>query len=160
MKRTPAKPADNLSPFGGAASAGDPAEAAVEDRGLVVLSTPVDELPPVLAGHLTSAQQNRAESFYRGVAGMFERWATRRGSSHTQRAYRRDVLSFVEFLSIKWPEQAEHLLRASVGDVQRWRDAMKEQSKAPKTPAPSANPILDSRGRSRQAIAATIRAPS
>jgi len=29
---------------------------------------------------------------------MFERWAARRGSSHTQRADRRDVLSFVEFL--------------------------------------------------------------
>jgi integrase/recombinase XerC len=64
---------------------------------------------------------------------MFERWAARRGSSHTQRAYRRDVLSFVEFLGIQWPEQAEQLLRASVGDVQRWRDSMREQKKAPKT---------------------------
>ncbi len=64
---------------------------------------------------------------------MFERWATRRGSSHTQRAYRRDVLSFVEFLGLDWPEQAERLLRASVADVQRWRDAMREESKAPKT---------------------------
>jgi integrase/recombinase XerC len=43
------------------------------------------------------------------------------------------VLSFVEFLGIQWPDEAEHLLRASVGDVQRWRDAMREESKAPKT---------------------------
>jgi integrase/recombinase XerC len=104
-----------------------------DDRGLAVLSTPVDELPPVLVGHLTPALQARAEGFYRSVAEMFERWAARRGSSHTQRAYRRDVLSFVEFIGIQWPEQAEQLLRASVGDVQRWRDAMRGQNKAPKT---------------------------
>jgi hypothetical protein len=167
MKRTPATTADNLSPVGRAVSADDPAETAVDDRDLVVLSTRADEpavqptlasdsaarrapesrdsgaaahagsakeeLPPVLAGHLPPALQARAESFYRGVAEMFERWAARRGSSHTQRAYRRDVLSFVEFLSIQWPEQAEQLLRASVRDVQRWRDAMRAESKAPKT---------------------------
>jgi len=66
---------------------------------------------------------------------MFERWAARHGSSHTRRAYRRDVLSFVEFLGLRWPQQAEELLRASVADVQRWRDAMREQQKAPKTRA-------------------------
>jgi Phage integrase, N-terminal SAM-like domain len=44
-----------------------------------------------------------------------------------------DVLSCVQFIGIQWPHEAEHLLRASVGDVQRWRDAMREQSKAPKT---------------------------
>ena len=64
---------------------------------------------------------------------MFERWAARHGSSHTWRAYRRDVLSFAEFMGIRWPEGAEQLLRASVADVQYWRDAMREQSKAPKT---------------------------
>jgi site-specific recombinase XerD len=133
MKKTSATPADNLSPLAGAVTVSDPAKTAAHDRDLVVLSIPVDELPPVLAGHLTPAQQARAEGFYRGVAEMFERWAARRGSSHTQRAYRRDVLSFVEFFGIQWPDEAEHLLRASVGDVQRWRDAMKEQSKAPKT---------------------------
>jgi hypothetical protein len=89
------------------------------------------EMPPVLVGHATPALQARAKSFYRGVAEMFERWAARHGSSHTRRAYRRDVLSFVEFMSLRWPEQAEELLRASVADVQRWRDAMREQSKAP-----------------------------
>jgi integrase/recombinase XerC len=133
MKKTPAALAVNLSPIGGAVPADDYAEIAADDHALVVLSTPVDELPPVLSGHLTPALQVRAESFYRGVAEMFERWATRRGSSHTQRAYRRDVLSFVEFLGIHWPEQAEQLLRASIGDVQRWRDTMRAESKAPKT---------------------------
>jgi site-specific recombinase XerD len=113
MKKTPASPAD--------------------DRDLVVLSTPIDELPQVLAGHLTPVLQTRADSFYRGVADMFERWAARRQSSHTCRAYRRDVLSFVEFLGIDWPKQAELLLRASVADVQRWRDAMRAHSQAPKT---------------------------
>jgi len=53
------------------------------------------EMPPVLAGHATPALKARAESFYRGVAEMFERWASRHGSSHTRRAYRRDVQSFV-----------------------------------------------------------------
>ena len=131
MKRTPASPADTLSPLGGAVPAHDPAESAANDRDPVALSTPADEPPPVLAGHLTPALQARAESFYRGVAEMFERWAARRGGSHTRRAYRRDILSFVEFLGIRWPEQAEQMLRASVADVQRWRDAMREQSKAP-----------------------------
>jgi site-specific recombinase XerD len=165
MKSTPASPADNLSPFGGAVISD---EVAGNDRDLVVLSTPADEppvvessladdsaaghapqsgdrgaaihagsvkkeMPPVLAGHAMPALQAHAESFYRGVAEMFERWAARHGSSHTRRAYRRDVLSFVEFLSLRWPEQAEELLRASVADVQRWRDAMRGQSKAPKT---------------------------
>src|SRR5215469_8721019 len=167
MKRTPASPADTLSPRGGAVRPHDPAETAADDRGLVILSTPaeeqpavqsspagngtaghapqsrdngaaahagsVKEMPPVLAGHFTPALKARVESFYRGVAGMFERWAARHGSSHTRRAYRRDVLSFVDFLGLRWPQQAEELLRASVADVQHWRDAMREQSKAPKT---------------------------
>jgi len=39
------------------------------------------EMPPALAGHATPALQARAESFYRGVAEMFEHWAARHGSS-------------------------------------------------------------------------------
>ena len=91
------------------------------------------EIPPVLVGHFIPALQARAERFYCSVAEMFERWASRHGSSHTRRAYRRDVLSFVEFMDLHWPQQAEELLRASVADVQHWLDAMREQSKAPKT---------------------------
>jgi site-specific recombinase XerD len=40
-------------PLGGAVPARDSADIAADDRDLVVLSTPADELPPVLAGHLT-----------------------------------------------------------------------------------------------------------
>ncbi len=57
----------------------------------------------------------------------------RRPSHHTQRAYRRDVLSFVDFLGLIWPRDAFRLLLASVADVQRWRDAMMTATKAPKT---------------------------
>jgi hypothetical protein len=133
MKRTPASPADNLSPLGDAVLVSDAAETAADDRTLVVLTTPADELPPVLVGHATPAQQARAESFYRGVAELFERWAARRPSHHTQRAYRRDVLSFVDFLGLNWPQDAFRLLLASVADVQRWHDAMMAATKAPKT---------------------------
>jgi hypothetical protein len=75
----------------------------------IILSAP-DELPPVLAGQLTPQIRARTESFYAGVAEMFERWVARRPSPHTQRAYRRDVLSFAEFRGIVWPEQAAKLL--------------------------------------------------
>jgi integrase/recombinase XerC len=124
MKKNPS--ADPfLSPSGGAV--------APPEREPIVLSTPVDELPPVLAGHLTPQVRARAESFYGGIAEMFERWAARRPSPHTQRAYRRDVLGFVEFLGISWPREAFRLLQASVADVQAWRDAMAAATRAPKT---------------------------
>jgi site-specific recombinase XerD len=128
-------PADDLSAVQ-SSRAGDGAAGHAPqsgDSGAAAHARSLKEMPPVLAGHLTPALKARAESFYRGVAEMFERWAARRGSAHTRRAYRRDVLSFVEFMSLRWPEQVEELLRASVADVQRWRDAMRAQGKAPKT---------------------------
>src|SRR5580698_6650423 len=88
------------------------AKTQAEDQSLIVLSAP-DELPPVLAGHQTPEVRARTESFYGSVAGMFERWVARRPSPHTQRAYRRDVLSFVDFLGIDWPADAYRLLLAS-----------------------------------------------
>jgi hypothetical protein len=132
MKRTAASPAHNLSPLGGAVLVSDATETAADDRNLVVLRDS-DELPPILAGHQTPQLRARAQSFYAGVAELFERWAARRPSHHTQRAYRRDVLSFIDFLGLSWPEEAFRLLLASVADVQRWRDAMMAASKAPKT---------------------------
>src|SRR6266851_1679863 len=132
MKRTSASPADNLSPLGAAVLVSDAAETAADERNLVVLRDP-DELPPILAGHLTPQLRARAESFYAGVAELFERWVARRPSHHTQRAYRRDVLSFVDFLGLTWPQEAFRLPLASVADVQRWRDAMMAATKAPKT---------------------------
>jgi site-specific recombinase XerD len=107
-------------------------DAADHQRQPIILSAP-DELPPVLAGQLTPQIRARTESFYAGVAEMFERWVARRPSPHTQRAYRRDVLSFAEFRGIVWPEQAAKLLLASVADVQGWRDRMMAETKAPKT---------------------------
>jgi site-specific recombinase XerD len=103
-----------------------------DNRNLVVLGVE-HELPPVLAGHLTPKVRVQAEDFYGGVAEMFERWVARRPSPHTQRAYRRDILSFVEHLGITWPQEAFRLLQASVADVQGWRDAMMAETKAPKT---------------------------
>ena len=132
MKRTSASPVDNLSPLGDAVLVSDAAETATDERNLVVLRDP-DELPPILAGHLTPQLRARAESFFAGVAELFERWVARRPSHHTQRAYRRDVLSFVDFLGLIWPQEAFRLLLASVADVQRWRDAMMAATKAPKT---------------------------
>jgi site-specific recombinase XerD len=110
---------------------GTQAETMAEDRNLTVLSAS-DELPPVLAGHQTPEIRARAESFYAGVAELFERWVARHPSPHTQRAYRCDVLSFVDFLGVRWPQEAFRLLLASVADVHGWRDTMAE-TKAPKT---------------------------
>ena len=121
--------------FGDAVLVSDAAETAADDRNLVVLNDP-DELPPILAGHLTPQRRARAQSFYAGVAELFERWAARRPGRHTQRAYRRDVLSFIDFLGLLWPQDAFRLLLASVADVQRWRDAMMAATKAPQDPQP------------------------
>jgi hypothetical protein len=106
-----------------------------DDRNLVVLSAP-DELPPVLAGHQTPEIRARAESLYAGVAELFERWVARRPSPHTQRAHRRDVLSFVDFLGLPWPQEAFRLLLASVAGVHSWRDSMMAETKAPQDPQP------------------------
>src|SRR6266853_1241904 len=64
--------------------AGPRAQASADDRNLIVLSAP-DELPPVLVGHVTPQVRARAESFYDGIAELFERWVARRPSPHTQR---------------------------------------------------------------------------
>jgi hypothetical protein len=60
------------------------------------------ELPPVVTGHESPAVQRKAESFYMSVAHMFQTWVERSENYHTQRAYKRDVLSFLEFLGIDW----------------------------------------------------------
>ncbi len=83
MKTKPPPPSavsNTLSPLGRAVLLSDAAETAADDRHLVVLSTPADELPPILAGHQTPQLRARAESFYAGVAEMFERWVARRPS--------------------------------------------------------------------------------
>ena len=100
------------------------------------LSVAVDSkagMPPLLAGHETEETRQRVESFYSQVAEIFERWVTRSASPHTQRAYRRDVQTFVEFMDWVWPDKAWRFLTATIGDVSSWRELMIEQDRAPKT---------------------------
>ena len=54
-------------------------------------------------------------------------------SKHTQRAYRQDVMDFVRFLGIRWPDESTRLFTVSVADVLAFRDQMLAESKAPKT---------------------------
>ena len=79
-------------------------------------------LPPVLAGRATPAVERQVGSFYASVAEVFERWVARRDSKHTRRAYRQDVMAFVESLGIRWPDDAMRLFTVSVADVQDFRD--------------------------------------
>ena len=110
-------------------------------------ASPQDDapMPPVLAGHATPELTARVEDFYRSVATMFEAWLARRKSENTRRAYRRDVMDFVEFLGVAWPEidasgrltgpdESSRLLQATVPSVQAWRDYLyDERNLAPNT---------------------------
>src|SRR5262245_21078487 len=100
---------------------------------LVPVSESVRDLPPILVGRYSPAVEAQVNNFYGSVAEIFERWVTRRSSRHTQRAYRQDVMDFVEFLGIRWPEESTRLFTVSVADVLAFRDLMLEESKAPKT---------------------------
>ena len=91
------------------------------------------ELPPILVGRLTPAVEAQVGSFYGSVADIFERWVTRRQSLHTQRAYRQDVMDFVQFLGLRWPEESTRLFTVSVAEVLAFRDRMVNEAKAPKT---------------------------
>ena len=91
------------------------------------------ELPPILAGATTPAIRHRVEQFFFSVASIFESWVSRRQSPHTQRAYREDVMAFVKFMGITWPEQATSLLSVSIKDVLAFRDFLLSQNAAPKT---------------------------
>ena len=100
---------------------------------VVLGSDSAAQLPPILVGHATPAVVKQVENFYSSIAEIFGSWVKRRESPHTQRAYRKDVMTFVEFLGIDWPNHAHELLKASVADVQAWRDQMHADGKAPKT---------------------------
>src|SRR5580704_1353356 len=90
-------------------------------------------LPPILAGQFTPETQERVERFYFSVDAIFETWVKRRQSKHTQRAYREDIMAFVNFTGIRWPEDAGQLLQVSVTDVLAFRDRVREDGAAPKT---------------------------
>jgi site-specific recombinase XerD len=64
---------------------------------------------------------------------MFEVWVNRRKSEHTRRAYRGDVMAFVEFRAFAWPQESALLLRVSILDVQAFKDDMVKHGAAPKT---------------------------
>lgn len=79
-------------------------------------------LPPILARRATPAMVERVQQFYFSLASLFEAWVTRRQSAHTQRAYREDIMSFVRFVGINWPEEATALFSISVKDVLAFRE--------------------------------------
>jgi site-specific recombinase XerD len=90
-------------------------------------------LPPVIAGTHTPEIESRVENFYNSIAAIFEAWANRRKSVHTRRAYRGDIMAFVEFRGFEWPKDAARLLRVSILDVQAFREHMANHGGAPKT---------------------------
>jgi site-specific recombinase XerD len=100
---------------------------------LVLASDSKAELPPILLGRYTPEVAAQVGSFYGSVAKIFERWVTRRASKHTQRAYRQDVMAFVEHLGIRWPDDANLMLSVSVKAVLDFRDRMLADNMAPKT---------------------------
>ena len=75
-------------------------------------------LPPVLSGANTPEIERRVENFFHSVSSIFEAWVNRRKSDHTRRAYRGDVMAFVEFCGFSWPDDSAKLLRVSILDVQ------------------------------------------
>ncbi|MEM9365673.1 MAG: tyrosine-type recombinase/integrase [Planctomycetota bacterium] len=95
--------------------------------------TTAELLPPILAGQQTPTTQKKVERFYLSLEEMPEGWITRRESPHTQRAYRQDIESLFRFRPLPWPRDSLQLLTVTVADVQRWRDAMIADGKAPKT---------------------------
>src|ERR1017187_6939938 len=115
-------------------------------------------LPPILAGNLTPDVRRRVEQFYFSVARCFEAWVSRRQSPHTQRAYREDVMAFVKFMEIDWPDQATELLRVSVKDVVAFSDHLQQKNAAPKPPTRRIS-SLSSFYKYRAAAAAELRLP-
>src|SRR5437899_7014513 len=61
--------------------------------------------------------EKKNKKYYLSVAEIFERWVERRTSPHTRRAYRQDVMAFVEHLGIVWPHDATAPLQLKVADV-------------------------------------------
>src|SRR4051812_21538895 len=93
----------------------------------------IRDLPPILTASTPGRVEERVEQFFLAVARIFEAWVARRASRHTQRAYRQDVMAFVAFRQIAWPDDSMALLRTSVADVHAWRDHLVAAGAAPKT---------------------------
>ena len=107
----------------------------IETSGELIVLTEglIRELPPILTANTPGRIEERVEQFFLSVAQIFEAWVARRASKHTQRAYRQDVMAFVAFRQIAWPDDATALFRTSVADVHAWRDHLVAAGAAPKT---------------------------
>jgi site-specific recombinase XerD len=64
---------------------------------------------------------------------LFESWVTRRKSAHTQGAYREDVITFVKFVGIDWPDQAMALFPSRSRTCWPSASCWSEKNAAPKT---------------------------
>lgn len=115
-------------------------------------------LPPILSGQTTGTVERRVEGFYFSVAAIFDAWVKRRKSRHTRRAYRQDIMALVDFLKIKWPDDAHSILTVSVGDVMAWRDKLESNGMAPNTINRRVS-SLSSFYKYLQAVAAEMRLP-
>jgi site-specific recombinase XerD len=90
-------------------------------------------LPPILEGCYTQKIEERVRRFVIGLPEMLERWISRRASPHTQRAYRQDLFTFIDFAGIAWPAEATDLFGVTVAQVHHYRDWMMARGDAPKT---------------------------
>ena len=107
-----------------------------DDQNLPVLISPevISELPAIQSGHYTAAVAEKVQRFYISIADIFESWVRRRSSQHTQRAYRADVMSFVQFMEINWPGESTLMLTVKITDVLAYVEYMQlERGMAPKT---------------------------
>ena len=105
----------------------------IKASGVAVATPEKLRLPQVLIGHHTEANSRRVEDFYLSIHEIFERWVTRSESQNTQRAYRADIVSFIRFLELRWPDESWKLLSATIQTVSDWRDMMLGLDRAPKT---------------------------
>ena len=105
----------------------------IERVGESALVTTAGTLPPLLSSGTAYGEKERVKAFYSSVHDIFERWVTRSGSLHTQKAYRCDVMAFVSFMEWRWTQDSWRFLTATIAEVTAWRDSMLEDEKAPKT---------------------------
>lgn len=99
-----------------------------DNRNLPAVVTPEVEsdLPQVQAGHATPAVAEKVRNFYVSIADIFEGWVRRCRSVHTRRAYRADVLGFVQFMEFDWPQDATKLLTVKIVDVLNYIDDLQQ----------------------------------
>lgn len=90
-------------------------------------------LPPILVGDATPEMVENVKRFCLSVDQILEMFLRRVSSSETKRAYRKDIMTLIEFVGIKWPEESYRMFEISVSTVQTWFESMIDDEKAPKT---------------------------